>query len=199
MNKDRIIKVFDKNYGYASSKELAGHGIYPRDIRNALDSGMIEKIKQGLYRLSGIELNENGSLVDACLAVPNGIICLFSALSFHGLTTQNPAFIDVAIPNAAKKKNIPYPPVVFHYFRNTSYNLGITKIKSKGKEIRMYDKEKTICDCFKNINYVTEEVALEALKDYSKLKNRNYNRLVGYAKACRVYNKISSYLKIIAV
>lgn len=195
----KIIEVFHKNHGYASSKELNRYRIYPRDIRNALDNGIIEKIKQGFYRLPGIELNENSSLVDACLAVPNGIVCLFSALSFHGLTTQNPAYIDVAIPNKAKKINISYPPVVFHYFRNTSYSLGIAKVKIAGKEVRVYDKEKTICDCFKNINYITEEVALEALKDYSKLKDRNYNRFVEYAKVCKVYNKISDYLKIITV
>jgi predicted transcriptional regulator of viral defense system len=199
MNKDKIIEVFNKYRGYASSKELKRHRIYPRDIQNALDNGIVERIKQGLYRNPGIELNENSSLFDACLALPNGIICLFSALSFHGLTTQNPAFIDVAIPNKAKKINISYPPVVFHYFRNTSYNLGITKVKISGNEIRVYNKEKTVCDCFKNINYVTEEVALEALKNYSKLKDKNYNRLIEYAKICKVYNKISSYLKIITV
>lgn len=79
----------------------------------------------------------------------------------------------MAIPNKAKKINIPHSPVVFHYFRDTSYSLGITKVKIAGKEVRVYDKEKTAYDCFKNISYVTEEIALEAQKDYLKLKDRN--------------------------
>ena len=199
MKNDYIIEIFNKNHGYASSKELYKYKIYPRDIKKALEDKIIEKIKQGLFKLADIELNENTSLIEACLAIPSGVICLFSALSYYNLTTQNPHFIDVAIPNQAKKINISYPPVTYHFFRESTYNLGITKIKIDNKEIRIYDKEKTICDCFKNMNYVTEEVALEALKDYSKLKEKDYNKLVTYAKRCKVYNKIIGYLKIIAV
>lgn len=199
MKEDKIIKIFTKNHGYASAKELNENNIYSRDIKEALDKGKIEKIKQGLYKLSGIELDEYSSLLDAALAIPNGVICLFSALSYYNLTTQNPHYIDIAIPNKAKKINISYPPVVYHFFRESTYKLGISKIKVSDKEIRIYDKEKTICDCFRNINYITEEVALEALKDYSGLKNKNYNKLIEYAKACNVYNKIISYLKIISI
>ena len=199
MKNEYIIEIFNKNHGYASSKELFKYRIYSRDIKKALEDNIIEKIKQGLFKLADIELNENSFLLDVCLAIPYGIICLFSALSYYNLTTQNPQFIDVAIPNKAKKINISYPPVVYHFFRESTYNLGINKINIDNKEIRIYDKEKTICDCFKNINFVTEEIALEALKDYSKLKDKDYNKLVAYAKKCKVYNKIIGYLKIITV
>lgn len=199
MKNEYIIEVFNKNHGYASSRELYKKKIYPRDIKRALEDKIIEKIKQGLFKLTNLEVNENSSLVDACLAIPYGVICLFSALSYYNLTTQNPHFIDVAIPNKVKKVNISYPPVIYHYFREVTYNLGISRIKINNKEIRIYDKEKTICDCFKNMNYITEEVALESLKDYSKLKDKDYNKLIAYAKKCKVYNKIIGLLKILLI
>ena len=119
----KLIKYF-KRKGYATMKELRHSGFQTRDIRTLIENGQIVKIKPGLYKLSELDI-QNSGFIDVCKSVPKGIICLISALEYHGLSTINPWQIHVAIPHSEKRVKIKYPPVQFYYFRNNFYNLGI--------------------------------------------------------------------------
>lgn len=196
---DKIIKYFNSNHGYARMKDLKNQSFHPRNIADLLKEGIIEKVKPGLYKLVNFNFDQsiNRSLIDICNAVPQGIVCLSSALSFYGLTTFNPSEVLIAIPNSWKPHKIIYPPVKFYFFRDRFYSTGILRIKTDGKEVRIYNKEKTVCDMFRYRNKLGMDIALEGLKSYLKLKEANINKLRKYAEICQVKTVMIPYVKAI--
>ena len=205
---ERIIAYFRKRGGYALMKELKAAAFQTRDIARLLKEGSIIKVKPGLYRLANVEKmvitlprkKRSGStisqeIIDVCRALPDGVICLASALSFYDLTTFNPSEIYVAIPNAAKVPKIDYPPLRVFYFRERFYKPGIEKIEVPNCTIRIYNKEKTICDMLRYRNKYGDDLALESLKTYLSRKEANVNKLRKYAEICQVKTVMMPYLK----
>jgi predicted transcriptional regulator of viral defense system len=182
----KIIKIFKSHNGYATSKDIRAEGIHPRDIKSILDEGIIIKVKKGLYRLSDAPIISNQSFIDLARAVPEGVICLLSALSYYELTTFNPSVISMAIHRKSWRPKIEYPPVEFYYFSKKQFEAGIDKIKIDGNEINIYCREKTICDCFRYRNKLGIEIAKEGLSEYLKNKDRDLEKLFKYAEICRV-------------
>jgi predicted transcriptional regulator of viral defense system len=196
MNKkdERIYKVFKKYKGFTRTKDILAAGIHPRDIKRVKDEGQIIRIKRGLYRLANISLISNQGFVDLAHAVPGGVICLLSALSYYELTTFNPLVIEMAICRGSRKPKINYPPVEFYHFSKKQFEAGISKIKIKGHEIRIYNPEKTICDCFRYRNKLGLDIAKEGLSEYLKRKDRNLEKLLEYAEICRIKPLLQTWL-----
>jgi len=120
---------------------------------------------------------------------------LLSALDFHGLTTFNPSEVHVAIPHVAKPPRIFYPPIKPFFFRERFYTPGIESVREPAGEIRVYGKEKTICDMFRYRRKLGEDLAMEALKQYLKQKDANTARLLKYAAVCQAKTVMMPYLK----
>jgi predicted transcriptional regulator of viral defense system len=205
---EKIVTYFKKHGGYALMKELKASSFQTRDIARLLKEGAIVKVKPGLYRLANIgemvlplpKIKGSGNMIsqgiiDVCKAIPDGVICLVSALAFHDLTTFNPSEIYVAIPNAAKVPKIDFPPLRVFYFRERFYKPGIEHITAPNCTIKIYNKEKTICDVFRYRNKYGEDLALEALKNYLSRKKANVNKLRKYAEICQVKTNMMPYLK----
>jgi predicted transcriptional regulator of viral defense system len=182
--------------GYARMKELRAAGFQTRDVADLVAQAQIERVKPGLYRLAvHDEHAENAGLAEVCRALPDGVICLLSALDYHGLTTFNPSEVYVAIPHEAKPPRIFYPPIKPFYFRERFYTPAIEHIKTAAGEIRVYGREKTICDMFRYRQKLGEDLALEALKTYLKLKDSSTVRLLEYASICQARTVMIPYLK----
>ena len=179
-------------------KELRTSCFQTRDIKELKERGFIEKIKPGLYKLSDVDI-ENSSYIDVCKSIPKGIICLISALEYHGLSTINPWQIYVAIPHSEKKVEIEYPPVQFFYFRDNFYDLGIEEKKNRVGSFRIYNSEKTVCDMFRYRHKLGEDLALEGLKNYLKRKDADLTKLQNYAIKCRVKTIMFPYLKAMVI
>lgn len=193
---DKITKYLSAAGGYARMKELRAAGFQTRDVANLVAQGHVERVKPGLYRLAGQgESGENAGLAEVCRALPDGVICLLSALDYHGLTTFNPSEVYVAIPHEAKPPRLLYPPIKPFYFRERFYTPAIEHIKTPDGEIRVYGREKTICDMFRYRQKLGEDLALEALKMYLKLKDSSTNRLLEYASICQARTVMMPYLK----
>jgi len=205
---EKIITYFKIHGGYALMKELKAASFQTRDIARLLKEGTIIKVKPGLYRLVTLgdvvirlpRIKGSGStisqeLIDVSKALPDGVICLASALAFYDLTTFNPSEIYVAIPNAAKVPKIDYPPLRVFYFRERFYKPGIEKIEVPNCTIRIYNKEKTICDMLRYRNKYGDDLALESLKTYLSRKEANVNKLRKYAEICQVKTVMMPYLK----
>ena len=182
----KIIKILKTSNGYARSKDILAEGIHQRDIKSILDKGIVIKVKNGLYRLSDTPVISNQSFIDLACAVPEGVICLLSALSYYELTTFNPSVISMAIHRKSWRPKIEYPPVEFYYFSKEQFEAGINKIKIRDNKINIYCREKTICDCFRYRNKLGIDIAKEGLSEYIKQKDRNLERLLKYAEICRV-------------
>jgi len=205
---EKIIDYLEKHGGYALMKELKAASFQTRDIARLLKEGTIIKVKPGLYRLANLgnvviplpRIKSSGStisheIIDLSKALPDGVICLASALAFYELTTFNPSEIYVAIPNAAKVPKIDYPPLRVFYFRERFYKPGIERIEVPNCTIKIYNREKTICDMFRYRNKYGDDLALEGLKTYLSIKEANINKLRKYVDICQVKTVMMPYLK----
>ena len=195
---EKLIKIFRENSGYARMNELRKSGIQTRDIAKAVESGIIVKIRPGLYKLVDYPWDEHESFADVCSSNKKAVICLLSAASYYELTTFNPFEIYVAVPNNTDKFILQYPPINVYYFGDNYYEPGIETLKTKSGTVRIYNKEKTICDLFRYINKLGEDVTFESLKEYLRNKrNRNIPKLFDYAEICGVKKNLEPVARAI--
>lgn len=172
----------------------------PREhLTRLVRKGQIERVGRGLYTLPGADVSQYHGLVEASKRIPQGIVCLLSALRFHTLTTQNPAEIWLAIGQKAwrpKEKSLPLRIV---YLSGTALTEGIQEKRIEGVTVRIYDPAKTVADCFKFRNKIGLDVALEALRDYRHKYRGGMDELWRYAKICRVTRVMRPYLEALGI
>jgi predicted transcriptional regulator of viral defense system len=183
--------------GYGRMHEMKGASIQTREISRLVETGAIEKIKPGLYRLAHLpkEPPFRTTLLDVCAAIPQGVICLLSALDYHGLTTFNPTVVFVAIPHSDKPPSLSYPPIRAFYLRDRFYAPGIVEVRTNHGRVRVYSMEKTICDMFRYRRKLGEGLALEALKAYLRRKDANPDALRRCAEDLQVKTVMLPYLR----
>ncbi|MDP8221551.1 MAG: hypothetical protein P9X26_09405 [Candidatus Stygibacter frigidus] len=177
-----INNYFYTNNGYARMKNLKEAGFHTRTIAKALQDGLIEKIKPGLYKLVDYQWDENSSFVDVCMAKKDAVICLSSALQYYNLSSINPGIISVAVPHNTAKFELDYPPIKTFYFSDIIYPLEIDRKQTRQGYFNIYSLEKTICDIFLYRNKVGEDIVLESLKNYLQNMNVNLPKLYSVAK-----------------
>ncbi|HAT71490.1 MAG TPA: transcriptional regulator [Elusimicrobia bacterium] len=182
--------------GVFKTKDVLGKlKIHPRKFYAMVGAGLIEKISRGTYRLAAGPALTNPDMVTVAVRVPKGVICLLSALAYHGITTQIPREVYVALPQGAERPKVAYPPARFFHFSKQALSSGIETREIDGVPVKIYNPEKTLADCFKFRNTIGLDTAMEALKMYLRLKNRDINKLVEYAGICRVRNVMRPYLE----
>ncbi|HEV8131521.1 MAG TPA: type IV toxin-antitoxin system AbiEi family antitoxin domain-containing protein [Acidobacteriota bacterium] len=171
-------------------------GIHPRTLYAMRDQGIIEPLGRGLYRLSGQPL-ANPDLVTVALKISNGVICLISALAFHEMTTQVPHEVYVAVLKGAEPPRLRHPPVRVFWFSGRAFSEGIETHAVDRVPVRVYSAEKTLADCFKYRNKIGLDTAVEALKLYRRRKSFSVERLLRYARICRVEKVLRPYLEAV--
>jgi len=191
---ERMYEVFKTHKGFARTKDILAAGVHTRNIKRAREKGQVIQVKRGFYRLAEIPLISNQGFLDLARAVPEGVICLLSALAYYELTTFNPSVIAMAICRGSRKPKIEYPPVEFYHFSKKQFEAGINKIKIKSHEIRIYGPEKTICDCFRYRNKLGIDITKEGLSEYLKRKDRSLEKLLEYAEICRIKPLLQTWL-----
>ena len=192
---ERAIACFRHNKGVLRTSEALRLGIHPRTLYRMRDKGQIEQLSRGVYRLSDLPALDNVDLVTVALAIPRGVICLISALAFHGLTTQIPRQVDIACRRGTKRPALKYPPVRLFWYSVTSFECGIEEHKLDDVRVKIYSPEKTIVDCFKYRKRVGLDVAIEALKTYWHARRGNVDKLMECAFACHVDKIIRPYIE----
>jgi predicted transcriptional regulator of viral defense system len=123
------------------------------------------------------------------------VVCLLSALQFHGLTTQSPFEVWVAIANKARAPKMEYPPLRIVRFSGAALTEGVEKHRVDGVTVRVTSVAKTVADCFKYRNKIGLDVALEALREAWNAKRVSIDDLWHYAQVCRVANVMRPYLE----
>jgi predicted transcriptional regulator of viral defense system len=183
---EEAAEAFRKAGGILTMSEAIQLGIHRRQLYALRDSGQLEVISRGLYRL--IEMPEPSlpDFIPVAKKIPQGVICLISALAFHEITTQIPHFVYVALPSDAHKPVIPYPPMRYFWYSETLLTTGVEEHSMDGCVIKIFDIEKTLIDCVKFRNKIGMDVVLEALKMYWQRRGSNIDKLFEYAKLFRV-------------
>ena len=171
--------------------ELNNLGIYSKDIGELLKAGYIERVKQGYYRL--VEHTENNS--EAMLIsqlYPDGIICMSSALFYYGYSDRTPLTWDIAIDrNVSKARfNIYYPYVKPYYIDKAHLEYGVTEAEYEDCTLKIFDKDRLICECIKHENKMERETYNKAIISYINDTTKNITNLLEYAKKRNIHKKV---------
>ena len=190
----RVIDVIKKYGGIARTRDMLSSGVHSRILYRMRDEGIIECISRGLYKVSGHVLDEP-DLATVFKKIPHGVACLISALTIHGITTEIPNAVYVSLQRGAEKPRIDYPPVRYFWMSGEAYREGV-EIQVKDRvDVPVYCVEKTLADCFKYRNKIGLDVVLEALKLYRERYRFDGNKIMRYARICRVENVMRPYLE----
>ncbi|HON79272.1 MAG TPA: type IV toxin-antitoxin system AbiEi family antitoxin domain-containing protein [Spirochaetota bacterium] len=187
--------IFREHGGQLKMSQALRYGISRYMLYSLRDRGVIEQVSRGIYRLVELPPISNPDLVVVSLRFPEAVICLISALSFHAITTQIPHEISVAIQKTSRIPSLDYPPVRAHKFSDMAYAAGIEEHRIDGVQVKVYNPEKTIADCFKFRNQIGMDIVLEALKLYKSRIDSSHKKILSYAKICRVEKIIRPYLE----
>ena len=191
------LQLFKEYKGILRTAQAMRLGIHPEVIYQMCSEGIIEQLARGLYRLADLLPFDNTDLATVALAIPKGVICLISALSYYDLTSQIPRQVDVACKRGTKRPSLEYPPIRVFYFSGKAFDFGIEERQIDDVSLRIYSPEKTLADCFKYRNRVGLDVAVEALKTYWNEKRGNVDKLMEGARACRVEKIMKPYIEAI--
>ena len=148
-----------------------------------------------MYRLAERPPLGNPDLVTVAKRVPNGVICLISALAFHDLTTQIPHEVHLALPRGAEEPRLDFPPIRAFRFTGKSFTEGIETHRLDGVPVRIYSPEKTLADCFKFRNKIGLDTVIEALRFYREQRSVKVDELLRFAAICRVTKVMRPYLE----
>ena len=191
---DKVIR-YVKKHGIVRPRDLRDLGILPEDMRRLCQKGLLVRVSRGLYELPDGEPDPNQSLIEVCKQAPKGVICLLSALRFHGIGTQLPHEVWLAIPAKAARPRIKKPKVRIVYLSGRMFSEGIEEYKRPGGKIRVYGVVKTIVDCFRFRNQIGTDIAVEALRDALRNRKATIAQLSDMAKTCRAETVMRPYLE----
>lgn len=195
--RDQVLKAIEK-MGLVRPAELEAVGISRRWLYRLVREGLVERQARGVYATSRHPLTAEHALAQVAKRVPAGVFCLLTALRFHGLTTQNPTDVWIAIPVKARRPRLDYPRLRVARFSGQALTEGIETHRIEGVQVRLYSAAKTVADCFRYRNKIGVDVAVEALRDYQRDHRGGGTELAHFARVCRVTRVMQPYLDAIA-
>lgn len=184
--------------GAARSRELEAAGIARAQLSRLVAAGELVRPARGLYALPGHLPSADDGLLQIARRAPDARLCLLTALRLHGMTTQAPFEVWVAIGNKDRAPRIDWPPLRVVRFSGEALDAGVTTIKTGGVKVRVTNVAKTVADCFKFRHIVGLDAALEALREALRTRRCRRDELWRYAKICRVTRVIRPYLEALA-
>jgi len=192
----RILSFIAERGGYSKAEALRAEGFHSSYLTHLVESGALVRLKRGLYALASGD--RRSELVDLQRAVPGAVFCLGTALSVHGIGTWEPPEVQLAIRRDSRIALPEFPPVKLFSFSAIRYELGIVEKATEAGAIRVYDREKTICDVVRFRNSLGMDIAMEALREYLKGRDKNIPRLLEYAKRLGMEGTMHGYLEALA-
>ena len=192
-----VREIITNKGGIAKSADFVAAGIRAVDIVSLCNAGYLDRIRHGYYRMA----QQNAVAEEQMLAtlVPQGIVCLESALFHYGYSDVAPGRWSIAVPRSVSRARLEIEalPLQTYYVQQDIYDLGKTTDEFHGVELPVYDRERTICDCFKFRSRLDNELFSRALTAYANDPKKNLTNLSVYAKKLRVYNKMLELMTVL--
>lgn len=186
--KDRkILRQMFSHYDYVmTTAQLSKEKLYYRDIQRMLKAGLIEKVKRGYYHWT--MGSGKGDVVIISRLFPDGILYMETALFYYGYSDRNPAEWNIAIDkNASRQRTrIDYPSIKAYRLEPALLSIGVTRGEINFTDVRIYDRDRTICDVLRNMNKMDKEIFNKAIQGYVNDPQKNVPNLIEYAKTMRV-------------
>lgn len=179
-------------------KDFSAHGIGPETLARLVRDGVLLRPARGLYQLADASPDARRTLAEAAALVPKGIVCLVSALQFHGLTLQMPSEVWMAIDRTAWRPRIDYPPIRFVRFTGPALKDGIKRHRIEGIDVAITEPSRTIVDCFRYRGKVGIDVAMEGLREGLRQRKATSDQLWRSATKARVWSAMKPYVEAVA-
>lgn len=198
LNKKEILKtVIENNGGIAKTSDFSANGINKYEVAAFCKEGVIERIRRGFYQLpQGKSITEERLIQEL---LPQGIISVESALFHYGYSDFSPREWSIAVPRSASRavKNIDEFPMKAYYIQKEFLLIGKTIDDFNGVLLPVYDRERTICDCFKYRTKLDNEIFNKAVNVYAADKKKNLANLSKYAKKMKLYTKVMNIMEVL--
>ncbi len=192
--RERISEYLATHGGVIRTKDFQRAGFHNLYLSELTEEGRLVRLKAGLYITA--EAQTVSGFYEIQVALPSAVLCLASALTHYDLTTYEPSAIHVAIPRDERVLPPEFPPIRRFSFGKTRYNLGIVDERIEGHDIRMYDREKTICDAVRYRRVLGQDVINEAVRKYLQSEGRDVDRLIEYSRVLRVEGPVKMHLRL---
>ena len=193
---EELKTVFYRYGGVMKTAELNEEGFYYKKIRRLLDEGEIEQVRRGYYQVAGEDSISDIPTITTLF--PDAVICMESALDYYGYTDRVPSAWHLAVDYKSTRTrfNIDYPAVKPHFIRSDRFQIGIEEGIIDGRTVKVYDRERTICDLLLHRIKVDAEVFNTAIQRYVRDPERKEARLMQYAKLLHVEKKVKEVLGV---
>ncbi len=192
------LSTFRHHGGVLRTSQALASGIHPETLYRMREEGKVTRLARGLYRLSTSREFSDPDLGVIAAKEPDAVVCLISALAFHGITTQIPRVVHLAVPRGRYSRlKLDSPPVKVYRFDPATFDMGLEVHKIDGRPIRIYGVARTVVDCFKYRNKLGLDIALEALQ-LARARKRTSNReFLEIARALRLERVMGPYLQVV--
>lgn len=193
---EQILEILRKT-GSIRPKELERYGLSRTALLRLHEKGMVQRPTRGLYVSTETDAREHQTLVEVATLAPNATVCLLSALRFHGLTTQEPHEVWIALPSKAWRPKIETVSLRVIRMSGAALTFGVESHVLAGVDVKVFSPAKTVADCFKFRSTIGMDVAIESLRDCWKQKKATADEIHEAAKVCRMSRIMLPYLEAI--
>lgn len=198
MDKKDITKsIINNNDGIAKTSDFVAEGLTNYDVANLCKEGYLERIRHGYYQLAGQEDIKEEQILASLL--PGSIVCIESALFYYGYSDFSPRQWSIAVPRTFSRTRLHIDSLAtkVYFVQPGIFEIGKTNGDFNGVQLAVYDRERTICDCFKYRTKLDNEMFNKALNAYAADNKKNLSNLSSYAKKMRVYNKLMNVMDVL--
>lgn len=196
-NRELVKEVIATKGGVAKSADFVAAGLRAVDVVNMCNAGFLERVRHGYYSLAERDVVSEERLL--ATLVPQGIVCVESALFYYGYSDFAPRKWSIAVPRTISRARLKVDVLVLqpYYVQDNLYELGKTTGDFQGIDLFVYDRERTICDCFKYRSRLDNEMFAKALNAYANDTKKNLKNLSAYARKMRVYKKVTELMEVL--
>jgi predicted transcriptional regulator of viral defense system len=191
---DRLLALV-RRLGVVRPRDLAGQDVPRTALAKLVADGVLDRPSRGVYVLADADVTEHHDLAQVGKRVPNGIVCLLSALRFHRMTTQAPHEVWLGIDRKARLPRLDHPPLRIVRFSGAGLTAGVDEHPVEGVRVRVTNPARTVVDCFAYRSTVGLDVALEALRECLRERRATVDDLHRAAQARRMANVMRPYLE----
>ena len=192
----RALKLL-KARGMLRLRDFIAEGIEPETLARLVRDAKVVRPVRGLYQLPDVPIDASYMFAEAAVLVPKGIVCLISALQFHGLTLQMPSIVWMAIARTAWRPTISYPPVRFVRFSGWAMTEGVKLYSIQSRDVPITNPARTIVDCFRYRNKIGLDIAMEGLREGIRQRKCMADELWQYGKKARVWTIMRPYVETV--
>ena len=187
--------IFTSRGGVMRTGDVLDAGVHRRTLYWMRDHGLLEQMSRGVFHLAEAPLPGSFDIPAVMQRVPEGVLCLVSALDYHGIGTQIPRAVHIALPRETRAPRLDYPPIRVFHMSEPALSAGVEEHMMGATRLRVFSAAKTVADCFKYRNKLGLDTALEALRLYLPRRDASTDALMEAAAVCRVAGVMRPYVE----